>query len=177
MASKRSHGHPEADLQRTLVRWLELALPAEAWFTAIDHSGRGARAGGIAKGMGVKRGIFDLVIFYPPIQRVLWLELKSRRGVLSQEQRHFHEIARGCGHHAWPVRSIEEAHRALVVAGIPSRVRVATREPARGPGGIVATVAWHDAALPVPDGWRVANAACGHHTSSYGSVLIERVAE
>lgn len=125
VAPYRRRAHPEQDFQQVLVQWLDLVLPPEAWFTAIDHSRRGVREGARLKRMGVKKGLFDLVIFYPPKPSVLWLEAKSRRGVLTEEQLQFLDLVRWCGQHGWSVRTIEDAQKALELAGIPLRARIA----------------------------------------------------
>ena len=119
--SKRRRAHPEADFQHTLVAWLEIALPEDAWFTAIDHSRRGIRDGARLKRMGVKKGIPDILIFWH--EKCLWIECKADRGYASDDQAEFMARARQAGHQAWIARTLEDAWHLLKDAGIPRRAR------------------------------------------------------
>jgi len=116
---------PEADLQRAVVSALRVGLPR----TAIVHhcanevaepGPRGARRQAILVGMGVHAGFADLMVLCDG--RVLFLELKSRKGRLSPAQEAFRDavLAQGFG---WAlVRSLDDALGALADHGITSRV-------------------------------------------------------
>lgn len=117
---------PEADLQRSVVRLLRLALPGGA---IVHHSPNeqrrggdaGRRAQGIATGMGVHPGFADLIVLSEG--RVLFLELKSPRGRVSDAQAAFAAAVRAQGH-AWEVvRSLDDALAALARNGFRTAVR------------------------------------------------------
>lgn len=107
---------PEADLQRLIVAFLRLVLPAGA---IIHHSANEAGQGGqggrtrqaILSGMGVCPGFSDLIVVSEG--RVLFLELKSKTGRLSPAQERFRDQVQAQGF-AWAlVRSIDEVLAAL----------------------------------------------------------------
>ena len=87
---------PEQALQRAVARYLELALPREAWFTAFPAGGGGKVRGAILKGMGLKPGVPDLLILHHG--ELYGIELKASGGRLSPEQGECHRsMARaGC---------------------------------------------------------------------------------
>jgi hypothetical protein len=111
---------PEADLQRLVVAFLRLVLPAEA---IVHHSanetGIGSQSGrtrqAILAGMGVCAGFSDLIVLSEG--RVLFLELKSKTGRLSPEQERFRDQVQAQGF-AWAmVRSIDDVLGALGTFG------------------------------------------------------------
>jgi hypothetical protein len=111
---------PEADLQRLIVAFLRLVLPAGA---IVHHSaneiGLGGQSGrarqAILSGMGVCPGFSDLIVLSEG--RVLFLELKSKAGRLSQAQERFRDLVQAQGF-AWAmVRSIDEVLDALGAFG------------------------------------------------------------
>lgn len=116
---------PEADLQRAVVTALRFALPK----TAIVHhcanevteaGPRGARRQAILVGMGVHPGFADLMVLCDG--RVLFLELKAPKGLLSPTQEAFREavLAQGFG---WAlVRNLDDALGALADHGFTTRV-------------------------------------------------------
>ncbi|WP_111735814.1 VRR-NUC domain-containing protein [Roseovarius amoyensis] len=121
----KRRGTPEADLQRAVVQALRFALPR----TAIIHhcanevtepGPRGARHQAILVGMGVHPGFADLMVLVEG--RVLFLELKSQKGRLSQAQEAFRDavLAQGFG---WAlIRSLDDALGALADHGFTTRV-------------------------------------------------------
>ena len=87
-------GTPEADLQRTVVQALRVALPRSAIIhhcaNEVTEAGpRGAKRQAILVGMGVHPGFADLTVLCAG--RVLFLELKSLKGRLSPAQEAFRE--------------------------------------------------------------------------------------
>lgn len=111
---------PEADLQRLIVAFLRLVLPAEA---IVHHSANETGVGGqsgrtrqaILAGMGVCAGFSDLIVLSEG--RVLFLELKSKTGRLSPAQEQFRDQVQAQGF-AWAmVRSIDDVLGALGVFG------------------------------------------------------------
>ena len=121
---------PEADLQRSVVQALRIALPRTA---IIDHCAnevteagpRGAKRQAILVGMGVHAGFADLMVMCHG--RVLFLELKAPKGRLRPDQEAFRDgvLAQGFG---WAlVRCLDDALCALADNGFTSRVRPARR--------------------------------------------------
>jgi hypothetical protein len=123
-------GTPEADLQRAVVQALRFALPKTAIIhhcaNEVTEAGpRGAKRQAILVGMGVHGGFADLMVIYAG--RVLFLELKSLKGILSPAQEAFRDavLAQGFG---WTlVRSLDDALGALADHGLTSRVHVPAR--------------------------------------------------
>ena len=118
-------GTLEADLQRAVVSALRIALPR----TAIIHhcanevaepGPRGAKRQAILVGMGVHAGFADLMVLCEG--RVLFLELKSRKGKLSPAQVAFRDAVLAQGHGWALVRSLDDALGALADHGFTTRV-------------------------------------------------------
>ena len=118
-------GTPEADLQRAVVSALRVALPR----TAIIHhcanevaepGQRGAKRQAILIGMGVHTGFADLMVLCEG--RVLFLELKSRKGILSPAQEAFRDAVLMQGHGWALVRSLDDALGALADHRFTTRV-------------------------------------------------------
>ena len=123
-------GTPEADLQRTVVQALRIALPRSAIIhhcanEVTDAGPRGAKRQAILVGMGVHAGFADLIVICGG--RVLFLEVKSETGRLRKSQEVFRDTvcAQGFG---WAlVRSVDDALGALADNGFSSRVHPARR--------------------------------------------------
>ena len=121
----KRRGTPEADLQRAVVSALRVALPKGAIIhhcvnEVTEPGPRGARRQAILLGMGVHPGFADLIVLSEG--RVLFLELKSLKGRLSEAQEAFRAavLAQGCG---WAlVRSLDDALGALADHGLATRV-------------------------------------------------------
>jgi hypothetical protein len=121
----KRRGTPEADLQRAVVSALRVALPKGAivhhCVNEITEPGpRGAKRQAILVGMGVHPGFADLIVLSQG--RVLFLELKSIKGRLSDAQEAFRAavLAQGFG---WAlVRSLDDALGALADHGFTTRI-------------------------------------------------------
>jgi hypothetical protein len=117
---------PEADAQRAIVAILRIVLPRGS---IVHHSPNevgfaGARARNrqaILDGMGVFRGFSDLVVISDG--RVMFLEVKSRAGRLSETQERFRDLVQAQGLPWALVRSPEDAVAALKGAGFYLSVR------------------------------------------------------
>lgn len=120
----KRNGHPERDVQRAVVAFLRRALPAGSVVAAVPNEERGraqtkearARFGQARKMSGVVSGFPDLIVAIPG--RVLFLELKAPKGVLSDAQRDLHPRIRALGHPVHIVRSIEDAEAAMIAEGV-----------------------------------------------------------
>lgn len=121
----KRRGTPEADLQRAVVTALRFALPKQAIIhhcpNEITEAGpRGAKRQAILVGMGVHPGFADLMVLCDG--RVLFLELKSRKGQLSPAQDTFRETVTAQGFGWALVRSLDDALGALADHGFTTRV-------------------------------------------------------
>jgi hypothetical protein len=129
----KRRGTPEADLQRSVVTALKFALPKSAIIhhcanEVTEPGPRGAKRQAILVGMGVHPGFADLIVLCDG--HVLFLELKSLKGRLSQEQEALRDavFAQGFG---WAlVRSLDDALGALADHGFTSRAQLPSRRVA-----------------------------------------------
>lgn len=105
--------------QRTDQAFLSRALPADAYFTAIDV-GRSsdARQGQLRKLRGVKAGIPDWLIVWRGI--TLWIERKAGAS-LTEPQRLTRDLLIANGHQWRLARSTEQIEEACRSVGIPLR--------------------------------------------------------
>ena len=107
----------EWDLQKTAKEYLDIALPSDAYWTAIDHARKMTPAAGrMRKLRGVKAGIADVMIVWRGI--TLWIELKAGSAV-SESQKDFRDDVIRNGH-AWALaRSLDDIEFACALHRIP----------------------------------------------------------
>ena len=113
-ATKRRR--PEADLHKAVAQYLNLALPKNCWWSAIGHGGGGKIRGAQLKAMGLARGVPDIMIVPPEGDfswRIIWIELKSKIGVLSAEQKATHKILSDLGCLVLVARSVSDVFDGL----------------------------------------------------------------
>ena len=124
--AKTKRETPEADIQRAICSALRFVLPSGS---IVHHSANevtqagpaGAKRQAILAGMGVTPGFAYLIVLSRG--KVLFLEVKSATGSLSDAQTAFRDTVQAQGF-AWAlVRSIEDALGALSEAGMVTRVR------------------------------------------------------
>ena len=96
----------EHEEQREFVQWMRQTHP-DVWLYAIPNGGhRGASQGARLKAEGVTRGVPDLHV---PALR-LWIEFKrASGGVVSPDQRRWHDYLRDIGDRVIVARGKEEA--------------------------------------------------------------------
>lgn len=120
-AAKRRHD--EDDLQRAVMQFLAVALPADGVAYAVPNGGmRSAREAARMKGLGVRAGIPDIAIVCRG--KAAFIELKAPRGVQSQTQRNMANKLIYCGAAVCLCRSVDDVERSLREACIPLRGRV-----------------------------------------------------
>lgn len=117
---------PEADAQRAIVALLRVVLPRGSivHHSANEVTGGGAKARqrqAILVGMGVFAGFSDLIIISEG--RVMFLEVKSRAGRLTEAQERFRDLVRAQGLPWALVRTPQDAVAALQAAGFKLSVR------------------------------------------------------
>lgn len=114
----------EDALQIATKTFFDYALPADCLYW---HTPNGARVRpGVAKKMkafGVLSGVPDFIILYGG--KTFFLELKSKNGVLSKEQRDFRDMVMAQGFDWKLARNQTEVELAISAFGIPTSARVA----------------------------------------------------
>ena len=113
---------PEADFQQQVFAYLASALDGNSWFSAIPLGGGGALRGALLKKTGTKAGIPDVLVLNDG--RALWLELKSRRGQLSDAQLYCHECLRRARSPVTVCKTLDQVEAALLAAGVPLKARI-----------------------------------------------------
>jgi hypothetical protein len=102
----------EDDLQVQVAEFLELALPPPLQFLHIPNGGhRHPAVAAKLKAFGVKPGAADVLIlgFHP----FVWIELKTTKGRLTQEQKEWRDWCRSIGAPWFLCRSLEDVIEAL----------------------------------------------------------------
>lgn len=113
---------PEQALQRQVAQFLAVALDGNSWFSSMPLGGGGRLRGAILRGVGVKRGLPDVLVVNDG--RTIWLELKSDKGRVSPEQRECHAALASARSSVSVVRSLDDAIEALQRAGVPLRAHL-----------------------------------------------------
>ena len=114
----------EDALQITVMKWLKLALPADAVaFHPANGGSRNPIEGAKLKAMGVVAGAPDIVIFWG--ERPYCIELKTSTGRQRPNQKEFEENARKAGALYQLCRSLDEVEGVLLGWGFPLRGRIA----------------------------------------------------
>lgn len=140
VAPKKKTGHDEGLMQRAVIKWWSVqcrffGVPEILLFSIPNGGGRsGPIVGSILKAEGLRKGAPDLFLAVPrfrfeptpnpvpyghtgwPLVRNdhgLFLELKTRTGVVSPYQQDFHEELRKQGYRVEVVRSSMEAINAI----------------------------------------------------------------
>lgn len=99
----------EHKLQVALIDYLAFALRPELECRAIPNGEkRHIRVAQRLKNEGVRRGTPDIFICLPE-GRVAWLEMKAKKGVLSDDQKAFRDKVVALGHHFGVAKTIDEA--------------------------------------------------------------------
>ena len=121
--------HEEYQLQCAVADYLRYQLPHGVYWTAISHGTnlgvtptarliRGRRL----KRAGHKAGVADIFLSWKsptdPMPSVAWIEMKSKRGALSVEQKGFRDEVRALGHEYVVARGIDDVQRALEAWGL-----------------------------------------------------------
>lgn len=133
--------HTEDDLQVQVAEFLDWALPEPYRWLHVPNGGKRARIEAARlKAMGVKAGAADVLIFCPLPNhlklitrdgmmpagvRVVWIELKSETGRLTEEQETWRDWCHLTGTPWFCCRSLDEVIEACREVGIPLKARAA----------------------------------------------------
>lgn len=99
----------EHRLQVALIDYLKIALRPELECRAIPNGEkRHIRVASRLKSEGVRRGTPDIFICLPG-GKVAWLEMKAKKGVLSDDQKAFRDKVVALGHFWGMAKSVDEA--------------------------------------------------------------------
>ncbi len=111
----------EYELHHQVAEYLGLVLLQPAWFTTFPAGSGGKARGGKLKACGLKPGVPDILLIYGG--RAFWIELKSKMGRVSDEQRKCAAALADAGCSPLPrvARSIEDVNTALDCFHIPYR--------------------------------------------------------
>jgi hypothetical protein len=118
---RREEWNEQTKLAALLREYLD---PARTYWTALENKPLSPMSGVFQRRRGVKAGIPDVeVIFRQPSGSVLivFLELKSRRGVASKAQKQARAEMLPAGAVWWMARSANAAMMALHLSGVPFR--------------------------------------------------------
>ena len=119
----------EEDLQKLCAQYLRRALPKDIAWTAVESSGRGGRDGARQKAKGVNAGWMDLQFILPPFGTYLGIELKSKTGSPSKEQKDMGAKIVAAGGFWFPAKSLGDVEYILRSFGVALTSR--TLEPPR----------------------------------------------
>ena len=115
--------HDEEDLQRDVVQFLRWALPDDAVAYHVPNGGpRHTKVAQRLVGQGLRAGIPDIAIVW--CGRALFIELKTRTGVLSASQKQMHKKLTYCGAAVMVCRSQGDVEAGLRECGVPLRASV-----------------------------------------------------
>ena len=114
----------ERSLHEAVAQFLAVALPREAfWFHPPNGEYRTDADGARLKRMGTKAGVPDVCLVYGG--KFYGIELKARRGRLSEAQHACHRAIRLAGCDVIVARSLTEVALALEAWQIPLSARIA----------------------------------------------------
>lgn len=118
-------GATEAQIQRAIVIWFNLALHPNVAWCAIPNGGyRRRKEAQIMKGLGTVPGAPDLVLWFPP-GKSLCLEVKTDDGRISESQYWFHAKLQWCGVPIEIVRNLDDAMDVCRRSGVPMKADMA----------------------------------------------------
>ena len=115
--------HEEGDFQAALVQILRLAMPTAVVYSIPNGAVRHGKARAIAVGQGLLPGMPDLAVAVDG--QHIYLELKSRRGWVSHEQRDVHRRLAINGFPVLVAKTPEAVLCALAELGVKLRATVA----------------------------------------------------
>jgi hypothetical protein len=110
-------GDEEHKLQVLVIDYLTVAAKKDVYWFAIPNAGiRTPRMGARMKREGMRSGLADLCVMLPG-GRVGWLEMKTKTGRQSVEQKNFQLICLALNHPYAIARSFDEAGKILKLWG------------------------------------------------------------
>ncbi len=112
----------EGRIQNGIVDFLRVVLPLDHIVYANANAARRTASGRASNGVpGLMPGIPDLSVACPG-SRILYFEVKTARGRLSEAQSDVVNRLRAAGCFVAVVTSIDDVERALATWGVPTRI-------------------------------------------------------
>lgn len=112
---------PEEVFQKAVVRFLAAVAPDVVYYHVPNQ--RGTRKGweqGLLTAMGLRKGVADLCLVLPG-GGAGFLELKSKTGSLSKDQRDFRDAVVAAGARYAQCRTLDDVQAALTAWGVETR--------------------------------------------------------
>jgi len=110
----------ESGIQRGIVQYIRSVLP-RAVLMAIPNGSQRTASGRPANAVpGFLPGAPDLILALPN-KEVIWIEVKSPIGRLSDNQKHVHAMLETIGHKIILARSIDDIREAFAYYGIKTK--------------------------------------------------------
>lgn len=110
-SKRRKPRHLESGIQQACVRWFRLAFPRYLCFAVPNGGSRNAIEAANMKKEGVMAGVSDLIVVAE--RRVLFVEMKTRKGRQQDTQKAFQHRVEVLGHRYVVCRSLEDFMRAV----------------------------------------------------------------
>ena len=102
----------EDQLHKSVKQFLDRCLPPGAvWTTVFNEGKRGWKTQAKMKSHGVLAGWPDIQVFYD--QRVVFIELKAPKGVVSKNQKSAHKMLEDAGFPVYICRNIDDVQNSL----------------------------------------------------------------
>ena len=96
--------HPEAEFQKSIVKWFRLTFPEYLIFSVPNESEYKNTAHWCS--MGLLSGVSDLIIVIP--NKVLFIECKSPTGKLREEQKKFRDKGKSLNQDYYVIRDKQD---------------------------------------------------------------------
>ena len=107
----------ENQIQRSIAKYLDIALPSHVFWTAINPiPGKSIIAAANSKAMGMKAGVPDILLLSNGDS--IWIEVKKEGGYLSKIQKAVHEDIQNAGGRVYTARSTDDIAEILLIEGI-----------------------------------------------------------
>jgi hypothetical protein len=116
-----THDNAEFRLHAHCVRYLERVTPDCFIFHPANGEKRSEATGRKLKAMGVRRGVFDLVLLTPD-SRTFFLEFKGPKGLLEPEQESFRVWLITAGFHYAVIKGQDDLEAFIRIHKIPNRL-------------------------------------------------------
>lgn len=132
-APRKRRQRPEYKLHIATADLFRAILPPEVlWLHVPNGGGRGVVTAAHLQRMGLRPGVADFLIAWRrhdadigDVEETLWIELKSKRGQTSPEQKRFEGIVTRIGHGYVVAKSLDEVETLLKIYSVPRSGRIA----------------------------------------------------
>ena len=105
----------EKMLHKVVAAWLDQNLPEDTFWTTFPSGGGGEFRGYILKDMGLKAGVPDILVWGK--NKMIGIELKSEKGVLSKDQKIVIPKLEQLGFKTYVCKSLADVQQALHTQG------------------------------------------------------------